>query len=144
MLSAANLEQDYLGLLGVLENDSSSSGAGLAQHIAPHSVRQRVHEFLCSSTWRGVWLGVLDDLPSPETMEDGGLGWLLEEFPWAHGRTMITTRAAAWTQDGSIVSVALGSVEGDEQCKCEECGQCPPALLKGLKCARCKTVYYCS
>ena len=74
-------------------------------------------------------------------MEDGGLGWLLEEFPWAHGRT---TRAAAWTQDSSIMSVALGLVEGDEQRKCEECGQCPPALLKGFKCARCKTVYYCS
>ena len=62
VLSAADLEQDYLELLGVLQNDSRSSGAGLAQYIAPHSVRQRVHEFLCLSTWQGVWLGVLDDL----------------------------------------------------------------------------------
>ena len=42
---------------------------------------------------------VLDDLPAPSEMEGAGLGWLLGEFPWRHGRTIITTRAAAWEQE---------------------------------------------
>ena len=44
---------------------------------------------------------VLDDLPAPSQaeMEGAGLGWMLVEFPWAHGRTVITTRADAWVQE---------------------------------------------
>jgi len=147
VLSAANLEHDYLGLLGVLETEGGSAAGGACsahQHLAQSVVRQRVHAILGSSTWRGLWLGVLDDLPGPEAMEADGLDWLLKEFPWVHGRTIITTRAAEWT-DAEAMSVAFDAVDGgDEQRQCKECGRSPPALLKGLKCGNCKNVYYCS
>ena len=145
VLSAANLEHDYLGLLGVLEGGSAAGGACSAQQqLAQSTVRHQVHAILGSSTWRGLWLGVLDDLPGPEAMEADGLDWLLKEFPWVHGRTIITTRAAEWT-DAEAMSVAFDAVDGgDEQRQCEECGRSPPALLKGLKCGNCKNVYYCS
>ena len=100
--------------------------------------------FLSSSRWRGRWLGVLNDLPAPEAMETANIDWLLKEFPWADGWTIITTRAAAWT-GAEAMSVAFDAVDGgDEQRQCEECGRSPPALLKGLKCGNCKNVYYCS
>jgi len=84
---------------------------------------------------------VLDDLPAPSQaeMEGAGLGWMLEEFPWAHGRTIITTRAAEWVreeQDSWEVSAA-------EQRRCDQCRRCG---LSGTmqKCGRCRLVYYCS
>ena len=142
VLSATNIEQDYLGLLGVLESDSGAGAAREAQHLSYSMMRQRVHELLSAAKWRGLWLGVLDDLPAPEAMEEAGLEFLLEEFPWAHGRTVITTRAAEWTHDDAI-SVPFDSVDGDEQRKCEQCGKSTPALLKGQKCGKCKEAYYC-
>jgi len=51
-----------------------------AQSPAPSAVRQRVHALLGSSTWRGRWLGVLDDLLAPEAMETAEMDWLLKEF----------------------------------------------------------------
>jgi len=130
----------------VLEGSSAAGAAYPASHgeVLMHSaVRQRVHALLGSLSLRGRWLGVLDDLPSPEAMAEGGLDWLLKEFPWAYGRTIITTRAAAWT-DEEALSVAFDVVdEGDEQCRCAECGEHPPALFKGTKCGDCKEVYYC-
>ena len=42
------------------------------------------------------------DLPAPadDELERAGLGWLMGGFPWAHGRTIITTRATEWEQQG--------------------------------------------
>jgi hypothetical protein len=61
-------------------------------------VRGRVHELLQSPAWSRVWLAVLDNLPAPadDELERAGLGWLMGGFPWAHGRTIITTRATQW------------------------------------------------
>jgi len=145
VLSASNLEHDYLGLYAVLEasEDSGPLAARPAQPPAPSSVRQQVHALLGSSTWRGCWLCVLDDLPAPDLMETANMDWLLTEFPWADGRTIITTRAAAWT-DTEAMSVAFDAMDGDgKQRQCAECGQTPPVLFKGTKCGKCKEVYYC-
>jgi len=145
VLSASNLEHDYLGLLAVLESseDGGLGAARLAQLPAPSVVRQRVHALLGSSKWRRRWLGVLDDLPAPEAMETASMDWLLREFPWADGRTIITTRAAVWI-DPEAMSVAFDAMDGDDkQRQCAECGQTPPALFKGTKCGNCKEVYYC-
>ncbi len=38
--------------------------------------------------------------PADDELERVGLGWLMGGFPWAHGRTIITTRAAEWVQQG--------------------------------------------
>ena len=61
-------------------------------------VRGRVHELLQSPAWSRAWLAVLDNLPAPadDELERAGLGWLMGGFPWAHGRTIITTRATQW------------------------------------------------
>jgi len=145
VLLASNLEHDYLGLHAVLEasQDSGPRATRPAQPPVPSAVRQRVHALLGSSRWRGRWLGVLDDLPAPDLMETVNMDWLLQEFPWANGRTIITTRAAAWT-DAEAMSVAFDAVDGDnKQRQCAECGQTPPALFKGTKCGKYKKVYYC-
>jgi len=145
VLSASNLEHDYLGLYVVLEasEDGGHGAARPAQPPAPSVVRQRVHVLLGSSTWRGRWLCVLDDLPAPDVMQAANMDWLLKEFPWADGRTIITTRAAVWT-DAEAMSVAFDAMDGDDkQRQCAECGQTPPALFKGTKCGKCREVYYC-
>jgi len=146
VFSASNLEHDYLGLLEVLEASEDRQGPGAARPAQPPAlsvVRQRVHALLGSSTWCGRWLCVLDDLPAPDLMETANMDWLLKEFPWADGRTIITTRAAAWT-DAEAMSVAFDTVDGDDkQRQCAECGQIPPALFKGTKCGKCRMVYYC-
>ena len=145
VLSASNLEHDYLGLLAVLESseDGGLGAARLAQLPAQSAVREQVHALLGSSKWCGRWLGVLDDLPAPEAMETASMDWLLREFPWADGRTIITTRAAAWT-DAEAMSVAFDAVAGDDkQRQCAECGQIPPALFKGTRCGKCTQMYYC-
>ena len=82
---------------------------------------------------------VLDDLPAPSEMEGAGLGWLLGEFPWRHGRTIITTRAAAWEQEEEDTR----EVSAAEQRRCDKCGR---GGLSGTmqKCGRCRLVYYCS
>ena len=92
VLSAANIEQDYLELLGVLESDSGAGAAREAQHLLHSAVRQRVHELLCAAKWRGLWRA--RRFAGPRAMEEAGLDFLLEEFPWADGRTVITTHAA--------------------------------------------------
>ena len=145
LLQASNLEHDYLGLHAVFEasKDSGPGAARLAQSPAQSAVRQRVHALLGSSTWRGHWLGVLDDLLAPEAMQNMDMDWLLKDFPWADGRTIITTRAAAVT-DAEAMSVAFDAVAGDDkQRQCAECGQIPPALFKGTRCGKCTQVYYC-
>ena len=108
LLSAASMEQDYLGLLGVLSSDAAGSGS-LA--LAPEKVRGKVHELLRSAGWRRKWLCVLDDLPPPaaQPMEEAGLDWLVDEFPWEHGRTIITTRAAEWAEDAELFGAAARS-----------------------------------
>jgi len=146
VLSASNLENDYLGLQAVLEcegNDKEPAAARPAQPLTQSAVRKRVHALLGSSTWRGRWLSVLDDLPAPESMENANIDWLLKEFPWAQGRTIITTRSAAWI-DAEAKSVAFDVVDrGNEERQCAECGQISPALFKGNRCGNCKKVYYC-
>ena len=82
VLSASNLEHDYLGLHAVLEasEDCEPSDARSAQPPALTAVRQQVHALLGSSMWWGRWLGVLDDLLAPEAMETAEMDWLLKEF----------------------------------------------------------------
>ena len=116
-------------------------GANAGRALSFEQARAGVHELLQSPEWSGKWLAVLDDLPapSPAEMEGAGLGWLLGEFPWRHGRTIITTRAAAWEQeeeDSREVSAA-------EQRRCDQCGR---GGLSGAmqKCGKCRLVYYCS
>ena len=108
----------------MLERESGGS-AGAAPAASQGEQRQRVHERLASPEWRGRWLGVLDDLPAPfeYTLEEAGLDWMREEFPWAHGRSVITARAAEWMQDealcgstsgGTSSGAQVGSFEEDE------------------------------
>ena len=42
-------------------------------------------------------------------MEEAGLDWLVDEFPWEHGRTVITTRAAEWAEDAELCGAAARS-----------------------------------
>ena len=145
VLSASYLEHDYLGLYAVLEasEDREPGAVRPAQPLAQSVVRQWVHALLGSPTWRGRWLGVLDDLPAPDSMETANMDWLLKEFQWADSQTIITTRAAMWT-DAEAMSVAFDAVEGnDKQRQCAECSQIPLALFKETKCGKCKAVYYC-
>jgi len=96
ILSAATKDQDYVALLSVLQAERSG---GTRASLSQEAVRQEVHKLLSSPDMRGRWLGVLDDLPPPAqcTMEEAGLDWLLEAFPWPLGSTIIITRAAEWT-----------------------------------------------
>jgi hypothetical protein len=111
------------------------------QAMSFQQARANVHKLLRSAEWSGKWLAVLDDLPAPsqDKMEDAGLGWMLGEFPWEHGRTIITTRAAAWVQE----EAASREVRAAEQRRCDRCGR---GGLSGtmMKCGRCRLVYYCS
>ena len=76
-------------------------------------------------------------------MQAANMDWLIEKFPWADSRMILTTRAAAWT-DAEATSVAFDAMDGDDkQRQCAECGQTPPVPFKGLKCGKCKVVYYC-
>ena len=85
-----------------------------------------MHEVLQSHEWSGRWLGVLDDLPAPAELEEAGLGWIAGEFPWAHGRTIITTRAEEWVQDAED----WREVTEAERRLCDECGQSSGAMQK--------------
>ena len=87
-LSASSMEQDYAGLLDAMLGKS----AGRAPSCAAEEVRGRVHELLQSPAWSRAWLAVLDNLPAPadDELERAGLGWLMDGFPWAHGRTIIS------------------------------------------------------
>jgi hypothetical protein len=82
-----------------------------------------------------------DDLPAPadDELERAGLGWLMGGFPWAHGRTIITTRAAEWVQQGEDsreVTVCATDLQ--------HCDWCGAGSLAMLKCGKCRLVYYCS
>ena len=95
---SASTEQDYAGLLDAMLGKSAGRAPSYEE------VRGRVHELLQSPAWSRAWLAVLDDLPpddeprrpapADDELERAGLGWLMGDFPWAHGRTIITTRAA--------------------------------------------------
>jgi len=142
VLSASNLEHDYLLLHAVLEASENEwpEAARPAQPPAPSVVLQRVHVLLGSSMWRGYGLGVLDDLPTPDLMKTANMDLPLKEFPQADGQTIITTRASVWI-DNEAMSVAFDAVGGDnKQHQCAECVQTPPALFKGTKCGKCRVV----
>jgi len=116
-------------------------GASAGRAPSFEEARKKVHELLQSPEWSGKWLAVLDDMPAPSDaeMEGAGVRWLLDEFPWAHGRTIITTRAAEWVQEGGD----SWEVSAAEQRRCDQCGR---GGLSGAmqKCGRCRLVYYCS
>ena len=134
-LSASSMEQDYAGLLDAMLGKS----AGRAPSCAAEEVRGRVHELLQSPAWSRAWLAVLDDLPAPadDELERAGLGWLMGGFPWAHGRTIITTRATEWVQQGEDSR----EVSATDLQHCDWCGA---GSLTMLKCGACRLVYYCS
>ena len=134
-LSASSMEQDYAGLLDAMLGKS----AGRAPSCAAEEVRGRVHELLQSPAWSSAWLAVLDDLPAPadDELERAGLGWLMGGFPWAHGRTIITTRATEWVQQGEDSR----EVSATDLQHCDWCGA---GSLTMLKCGACRLVYYCS
>ena len=93
----------FLRAEGILESYAQlvdNYGGGGSQKLSPGEVRQQVHRLLQSDLWRGRWVCVLDNLPAPskEAMENAGLGWLLDEFPWRAGRTIITTRSREWVE----------------------------------------------
>ena len=92
---------------------------------------------LQSPGWSGRWLAVLDDLPAPAELEEAGLGWMAGEFPWAHGRTIITTRAEEWVHDAED----WREVTEAERRLCDKCGQSSGAMRK---CGQCRKVHYCS
>jgi tetratricopeptide (TPR) repeat protein len=131
-LSASSMEQDYAGLLEALLGKS----AGAPSYA---EVRGRVHELLQSPAWSRAWLAVLDDLPAPadDELERAGLGWLMGGFPWAHGRSIITTRAAEWVHQGEDSR----EVSATDLQHCDSCGA---GSLTMLKCGKCRLVYYCS
>ena len=58
-------------------------------------------------------------------------------FPWAHGRTIITTRATEWVQQGEDSR----EVSATDLQHCDWCGA---GSLTMLKCGACRLVYYCS
>jgi tetratricopeptide (TPR) repeat protein len=134
-LSASTMEQDYAGLLDAMLGNNT----GRAPSYAAEEVRGRVHELLQSPVWSRAWLAVLDDLPAPadDELERAGLGWLMGGFPWAHGRTIITTRAAEWVQQGEDSR----EVSATDLQHCDWCGA---GSLTMLKCGKCRLVYYCS
>ena len=133
VLSASSMAPDYAGLRDTVLGAS----AGRAQPF--EEARAVVHEVLRSAEWSGKWLAVLDDMAAPAEMEGAGLGWMLGEFPWAHGRTIITTRAAEWAQEEE----ESREVSAAEQRRCDQCGR---GGLSGTmqKCGRCRLAYYCS
>ncbi len=134
-LSASTMERDYAGLLDAM----LASDAGKSAGRAPEVVRGRVHELLQSPAWSRAWLAVLDDLPAPadDELERAGLGWLMGAFPWAHGRSIITTRAAEWVQQGED-SREVSATD------LQHCAWCGAGSLAMLKCGKCRLVYYCS
>ena len=82
---------------------------------------------------------MLDDLPPPSELEGAGLSWVPEEFPWSHGRTIITTRAEQWVQDEKYSR----EVTETERRFCDKCGLFSASGAM-QKCEQCRNVYYCS
>lgn len=61
-------------------------------------LRAHVHGLLASAEWKGKWLVVLDDLPNPR---DKSAKWIVEEFPFDSGNTLVTSRWPDWGEEGS-------------------------------------------
>ncbi len=72
-----------------------------------------------------------------DELERATLEWLMGGFPWAHGRTIIKTRAAEWVQQG-------GDSREVSATDLQHCNWCGTGLLTMLKCGKCRLVYYCS
>jgi len=78
------------------------------------SLRAKVHNLLSGKRWKGKWLAVLDDLPDPRDAK-----WVVEEFPFGSGITMVTSRSDAWAREsgaGKWVRHTLGSMTEEEAC----------------------------
>ena len=67
--------------------------------------KEVIGALLCAAEWRGLWLGVLDNLTAPATMKMAGLD-LIEEFPFAHRTTIITKCAADWMHEDAMSVVS--------------------------------------
>jgi len=68
------------------------------------------------------------------------MDWLLMEFPWADGQTIITIRAATWTAL-IVLRVAFDRVDREnKQWQRAECGQTPPVLFNWTKCSKCRKI----
>ena len=98
-LQASDLRQGYRDLLRelcALVDDKTG------EEDDDEKVRARVHALLRSPAVKDSWLGVLDDLPSPDGggLEEHGFEWLLAPgaagFPWGCGKTIVTSRFGAW------------------------------------------------
>jgi len=120
VLLASNLEHDYLGLYVVLEasEDGGHGAARLAQlgPPVPSVVRQQVHEMLGSSVVQSLAVRARRPAGS-RRYEAANMDWLLKEFPWADGRTIITTRAAVWTElhrESGVLLLLIMSAESME------------------------------
>ena len=61
-------------------------------------VRELVHEMLRNKPWQGKWFAILDDVPDPKDAARDGLGWLAADFPWGHGKTLVTSRSPDWAK----------------------------------------------
>ena len=80
-------------------------------------VRARVHASLRNPDIKHKWVGVLDDLPWPESLAD--LHWLLApsggEFPWGSGKTIVTSRCRQWMDHNVFGNgFELGNFEVEE------------------------------
>jgi len=58
---------------------------------------------------------VVDDLPPPAVapMEEAGLDWFYDKFPWSIGESVITTRASEWAQGEKCGGGGVGTQWGD-------------------------------
>ena len=117
-------------------------------------VRGLVHALLRDEAIAGSWVCVLDDLPDPTN--PAAPGWLLGEFPWDRGKTVVTSRFHAWTDEmGSADSFVVGCFTEDEAHKllasrvehwkkdaeglaavARRVGHCPLALVSAAGCAK--------
>ena len=84
---------------------SAVAATGTAPLATTNARRTRIGsactQLLSSPDFRGRWLAVVDDLPPPAVapMEEAGLDWFYDKFPWSIGESVITTRASEWAQD---------------------------------------------
>jgi len=98
-LQASDLRQGYRDLLREL---CALVGDKAGEEEDDEKVRACVHALLCRPGVKHSWVGVLDDLPSPDGsgLEEHGLEWLLAPgaagFPWGSGKTIVTSRFGAW------------------------------------------------
>ena len=116
-LQAGDLMRGYRALLRELQG---IVGRESADPDKDEDVRRLVHALLRDGRVRGVWVGVLDDLPPPADLPEHGLGWLLREdadgFPWGSGKTVVTSRSAEWANGYTLGGggITVGNFEPDE------------------------------